>query len=50
MARITDSNAIDNANATTIDDVIELLAEHRLGGMAKATETLTNEVMRFDRC
>ena len=35
MTRITDSNAIDNANATTIDDVIELLAEHSLGAKSR---------------
>ena len=49
MTRIDDSSAIDNANATTIDDVVGFLTEHGFGGMAKAIEIFMYEAMELER-
>ena len=49
MTRINDSSAIDNANATTIDDAVEFLNEHGFGVMAKAIEILMYEAVKLER-
>ena len=43
------SSAIDNANATTIDDAVEFLTEHGFRGIAKAIEILMYEAMKLER-
>jgi len=49
MTRIQDSNPNEQRNATALDDVVELLAEHGFGGMAQAIEILMNEAMKLER-
>lgn len=36
-------------HSTTIESVLELLSEHRLGAMADAMQTLLNEAMKLER-